>query len=37
MLSKIFNGKYLQRLDNIIQWQEKDVFKQESVSQHSSK
>jgi 5'-deoxynucleotidase YfbR-like HD superfamily hydrolase len=37
MLSKIFNGKYLQRLDNIIQWQEKDVFKQESVSQHSYK
>lgn len=37
MLSKIIKGKYLQRLDNIKQWQEMDVFKEESVSQHSYK
>lgn len=37
MLSKIINGQYLQRLDNIKQWQEMDVFKEESVSQHSYK
>jgi 5'-deoxynucleotidase YfbR-like HD superfamily hydrolase len=37
MLSKIILGKYLQRLDNIKQWQEMDVFKEESVSQHSYK
>lgn len=37
MLSKIISGKFLQRLDNIKQWQEMDVFKEESVSQHSYK
>ena len=37
MLSKIIKRKYLQRLDNIKQWQEMDVFKEESVSQHSYK
>lgn len=37
MISKIFNGAYLKRLDNIKQWQEMDVFKEESVSQHSYK
>ena len=37
MIVKIFNGEYLKRLDNIIQWQERDVFKEESVSQHSYK
>lgn len=37
MLAKIFNGDYLKRLDNIKQWQEMDVFKEESVSQHSYK
>jgi len=37
MLAKIFNGAYLKRLDNIKQWQEMDVFKEESVSQHSYK
>lgn len=34
---KIFTGDYLKRLDNIIQWQEKDVLTQESVSKHSYK
>lgn len=37
MLKKIFDGAYLKRLDNIKQWQEMDVFKEESVSQHSYK
>ena len=37
MISKIFNGAYLKRLDNIIQWSEKDVFTRESVAQHSYK
>lgn len=37
MISKIFQGDYLRRLDNIIQWQERDVFNHESVSQHSYK
>lgn len=37
MIKKIFKGDYLKRLDNIKQWSEKDVFKQESVSQHSFK
>lgn len=37
MLAKIFNRAYLKRLDNIKQWQEMDVFKEESVSQHSYK
>lgn len=37
MIKKIFNGQYLRRLDNIIQWQEKDVFKHESVAGHSYK
>lgn len=37
MIKKIINGNYLKRLDNIKQWQEQDVFNQESVSQHSYK
>ena len=37
MIQKILDGDYLKRLDNIIQWQERDVFKHESVSQHSYK
>ena len=37
MIEKIYNGNYLTRLDNIIQWQERDVFQRESVSQHSYK
>jgi hypothetical protein len=37
MISKIKGGDYLKRLDNIKQWQEKDVVKEESVSQHSYK
>ena len=37
MIEKIFSGDYLKRLDNIIQWSEKDVFRRESVSQHSYK
>lgn len=37
MIKKIFKGAYLKRLDNIKQWQEMDVFKEESVSQHSYK
>lgn len=37
MLNKIIKSKYLHRLDNIKQWQEMDVFKEESVSQHSYK
>lgn len=37
MIVKIFNEPYLKRLDNIKQWQEIDVFKEESVSQHSYK
>lgn len=37
MIGKIFNGAYLKRLDNIIQWSEMDVTTRESVSQHSYK
>lgn len=37
MIKKFVNGNYLKRLDNIIQWQERDVFQKESVSQHSFK
>lgn len=37
MLEKIFNGTYLSRLDNIVQWLERDRHNQESVSQHSYK
>lgn len=37
MLSKIFNGDYLRRLDNTIQWQEKDTLTKDSVSSHSFK
>ena len=37
MIGKIFNGAYLKRLDNIIQWSEMDVITRESVSQHSYK
>ena len=37
MIEKIVLSDYLKRLDNIIQWQEIDVFNKESVSQHSFK
>lgn len=37
MIQKIFEKDYLPRLDNIIQWQERDVHQRESVSQHSYK
>jgi 5'-deoxynucleotidase YfbR-like HD superfamily hydrolase len=37
MIVKIFDGAFLKRLDNIKQWQDMDVFKEESVSQHSYK
>ena len=37
MIEKFIKGTHLKRLDNIIQWQEKDVFTKESVSQHSFK
>ena len=37
MFEKIFNGTYLSRLDNIVQWLERDRHNQESVSQHSYK
>ena len=37
MIDKIVTRSYLKRLDNIIQWQERDVFNKESVSQHSFK
>lgn len=37
MILRIVQGEYLKSLDNIIQWQEMDVFNHESVSQHSYK
>lgn len=37
MIDKIVTRSYLKRLDNIIQWLERDVFNKESVSQHSFK
>lgn len=37
MIGKVFNGAYLKRLDNIVQWSEKDVFTRETVSSHSYK
>lgn len=37
MINQIVNGDYLKSLDNIIQWQEIDVFKKESVASHSYK
>ena len=37
MIEKVFNGVYLKRLDNIVQWSEKDVFTRETVSSHSYK
>lgn len=37
MIDKIYDGPYLRRLDNIIQWSEMDVLNRESVSQHSYK
>lgn len=37
MIKKVFYGIFLKRLDNIIQWQDKDVVKYESVAQHSYK
>jgi 5'-deoxynucleotidase YfbR-like HD superfamily hydrolase len=37
MIVKIFNDDYLRRLDNIIQWLEKDTLKRESVAGHSFK
>ena len=37
MIEKVFNGAYLKRLDNIVQWSEKDVFTRETVSSYSYK
>ena len=37
MIEQIVTGSHLKRIDNIIQWQERDVFQRESVSQHSFK
>lgn len=37
MIEKLVNGDHLKCLDNIIQWQERDVNQRESVSQHSFK
>ena len=37
MIEKVFNRAYLKRLDNIVQWSEKDVFTRETVSSHSYK
>ena len=37
MIEKVFNGAYLKRLDNIVQWSEKEVFTRETVSSHSYK
>ena len=37
MFEKLFKEAYLCRLDNIVQWSEMDVFKHESVTQHSFK
>ena len=37
MIENIVEGSYLKRLDNIVQWLERDKFNQESVSQHSFK
>lgn len=37
MIEKVYGGDYLKRLDNIVQWSEKDVFTRETVSQHSYK
>ena len=37
MIEKVFNGAYLKRLDNIVQWSEKDIFTRETVSSHSYK
>lgn len=37
MIVKALLSDYLARLDNIIQWQERDVHQRESVSQHSFK
>lgn len=34
-IEKLFNGPFLRQLDNIIRWQEIDVFNKESVSSHS--
>ena len=37
MIEKVFNGAYLKRLDNLVQWSEKDIFTRETVSSHSYK
>ena len=37
MIEQIVEGSHLKRIDNIVQWQERDVFQRESVSQHSFK
>ena len=37
MIVKALLSDYLARMDNIIQWQERDVHQRESVSQHSYK
>lgn len=37
MIRKILNGDYLSRLDNIVQWQEKNRLHNENVGSHSLK
>ena len=37
MIVKVLTSDFLGRLDNIIQWQERDVHQRESVAQHSYK
>jgi len=37
MIEEIISKSYLKRLDNIVQWLERDTFNRESVSQHSFK
>lgn len=37
MIEEIVAKSYLKRLDNIVQWLERDTFNRESVSQHSFK
>ena len=37
MLEKIYNGKHLSKLDKIMQWEDKETVRSESVSTHSYK
>lgn len=37
MIEEIISKSFLKRLDNIVQWLERDTFNRESVSQHSFK